>query len=452
MSGRTGVAGVAGAAAEATTHGLAVLTEHHRVVWVNRALLRILGVEPALGPGPNIRLGDVAGLDFELGAGAGLDFGLGPGAGPDLELGAGAGPGLGSSARAGDLAAAAGRAALATSGLALPDLEPDGPVRTLPWTSTRGVRQLEASCRRLRGGERRRPWSLLLYEITDVTASRERESRASRREQGLARMVAIARTGSWDWNLLTGELRCSDTLVTLLGFPAGTEIDVSTYRGFVHPDDLGTVMSTVQVALADRGPFTCVHRLVLPDGLPDYVVELHGEVAADGQGRPVRVSGIARDVTGEQRAQRELRHLVDHDPLTGLRNRRAVVAHLTTTCAGPEPRPGALLLIGLDHFKDPNDLRGPVVGDQVLRSVANLLIEQVPDAVVGRLGGDEFAVVLPIGGARAALARARALCAAIARRPVVADGVALRTAARIGVAPRAGASGGGALVSRGGLA
>ncbi len=400
MAGRMGIAGAAEVAAEATTTGLAVLTEQHRVVWVNRALLRILAVEPASGGEP------------------------------------------GAIARSGEVAAGAARAALATSGLDLPELEPDGPARTLVWAPAHGApRQLEASCRRLRGGDRRRPWSLLLYEIADITVRRERDTRARRREQRLARMVAVARTGSWDWDLITGELRCSDSLVKLLGFPAGTEIDASTYRGFVHPDDLGPMMATVQVALADRGPFTCVHRLVLPDGLPEYVVELHGDVAADERGRPVRVTGIARDVTGEQRAQRELRHLLDHDPLTDLRNRQAVVAHLRAAFAGPGPRPGALLVVGLDHFKDTNDLRGPAVGDQVLRSVAHLLVEQVPEAVIGRLGGDEFAVVLPRGGARAAVDRARDLCAAIARRPVVAGGVALRATASIGVAPLAVADG-----------
>jgi diguanylate cyclase (GGDEF)-like protein len=387
LSGLSGLAGIAGIAAEAASTGLALLTGDLRVVWVNPALLRIIDSEPA------------------------------PGAPPPTDP----------------------RVVLAEAGLPLAGVEPDAPARVLAWTTPRGARrQLGVTCRRIPPGGSELPWDLVLYEITDVTARQEQDERARRREQRLAQLAMIARTGCWEWNVVTGELRCSDVLVALLGFPAKTEIDYPTYRALIHPDDRTSVAAAVRAALDDRAPFTFVHRLVLPDGLPDRVLECHAEVTADAGGHPVRVRGLARDVTAQHGAQRELRYLAEHDPLTGLRNRRAVTAHLAEALAA-QPQPGALLLIDLDHFKDTNDLRGHGVGDQVLRSLSRLLREQLPGAVVGRLGADEFAVVLPDGDGSAALARAWGLCRAIARRPIVADGTALRVTASIGVAPLAGA-------------
>jgi len=99
------------------------------------------------------------------------------------------------------------------------------------------------------------------------------------------------------------------------------------------------------------------------------------------------LTSVIRDVSERRRYERKLRHLADHDELTGLVNRRRF-----EQCLGGE---GAVVLLGLDRFKYVNDAHGHTAGDDVLRTVAEALrFASRPADVVARLGGDEFAVLL----------------------------------------------------------
>jgi diguanylate cyclase (GGDEF)-like protein/PAS domain S-box-containing protein len=104
------------------------------------------------------------------------------------------------------------------------------------------------------------------------------------------------------------------------------------------------------------------------------------------------------DVTEQRLAERRMRHLADHDPLTGLLNRRGFSAALQSQVAharryGPC---GALLMLDLDGFKAVNDAQGHDAGDQLLVQVADELRECLRETdAVARLGGDEFAIILP---------------------------------------------------------
>lgn len=96
------------------------------------------------------------------------------------------------------------------------------------------------------------------------------------------------------------------------------------------------------------------------------------------------------------RASRAMRSLALTDELTGLPNRRAVLARLQALLAQPGAGPCSVLLADLDHFKRINDEHGHLVGDEVLRLVAERLADAVREPmIVGRLGGEEFLVVLP---------------------------------------------------------
>jgi len=93
----------------------------------------------------------------------------------------------------------------------------------------------------------------------------------------------------------------------------------------------------------------------------------------------------------------ELRHKMAAlvDPLTGIANRRAFLEEADALAQRQDPRPAAVLLADLDHFKSINDQFGHAVGDRVLQVFADVATAKLgPCDLLGRLGGEEFAILL----------------------------------------------------------
>ena len=121
----------------------------------------------------------------------------------------------------------------------------------------------------------------------------------------------------------------------------------------------------------------------------------------------------ARAITREYQGQlesrvdertRQLQHLAQHDPLTGLPNRRQLVAHLEASLrqAAHLRTRVAVFFLDLDNFKNINDSMGHAFGDVVLGAVAQRLRETAGDnGFAARLGGDEFTVVMENVASRA---------------------------------------------------
>ena len=108
------------------------------------------------------------------------------------------------------------------------------------------------------------------------------------------------------------------------------------------------------------------------------------------------IAVIAHEVTAARRETERLRHRASHDPLTGLSNRRQVLAVLEHEVSQQRGNHGhvAALFIDLDRLKYVNDALGHAVGDRLLVSTAARLAEAVrPNDHVARIGGDEFLVV-----------------------------------------------------------
>ncbi|MBS7539500.1 putative bifunctional diguanylate cyclase/phosphodiesterase [Ancylobacter lacus] len=149
----------------------------------------------------------------------------------------------------------------------------------------------------------------------------------------------------------------------------------------------------------------------------------------------VGMGAIIRDISLRRQRDMRLLRLANHDPLTGLKNRRRfedLLGAFMERSGNP-----AVLLLDLDGFKEVNDTQGHGVGDTVLQAVAVRIAAALPsDAVVARFGGDEFAVLLPDSGGPdftvATLAAQAVLRAFVS--PFVTEGLVFQLGVSIGCA------------------
>lgn len=110
------------------------------------------------------------------------------------------------------------------------------------------------------------------------------------------------------------------------------------------------------------------------------------------------VIGVARDITERRLRHSLLEWQMTHDQLTDLPNWNYLRERIGAELARLQEESGSLavLIVGVDRFREVNNTLGHIVGDQVLQEVARRLQQVIDDSgFIARQGGDEFAVMLP---------------------------------------------------------
>ncbi len=225
-------------------------------------------------------------------------------------------------------------------------------------------------------------------------------------------------------------------LAELLGWPPGHFIGQPMLE-FVVPNRRSDILRKLAEPTSERVELNLLHA----DGTA-VTVEAHGQDITH-EGRPARVVTI-RDIRERKRAEERIRHLANHDLLTGLPNRSLFLDRLNVALANAErARSGvAVLYLDLDRFKAVNDLLGHPAGDRLLQEMARRLRDAVPGHdTVARLSGDEFAVLHRIAQPGEALALADRLVKSLGA-PADLDGQRMVVGTSIGIAlfPQDGAA------------
>jgi len=199
----------------------------------------------------------------------------------------------------------------------------------------------------------------------------------------------LDRDGRW---LLVNRALCDIT-----GYTA-QELIGKRFDGIVHPADADNDSQQRRRLLVGEIPAYQVEKRYFDAAGETVSAILSVSLVRDHSGQPLHYIAQLQDISERKRLEEHLRHLADHDPLTGLRNRRLFEHDLKLQVARSQ-RYGefaGLMVIDLDDFKSVNDRHGHKIGDDVLKAVARALSRRLRETdLVARLGGDEFAILLP---------------------------------------------------------
>ncbi len=145
------------------------------------------------------------------------------------------------------------------------------------------------------------------------------------------------------------------------------------------------------------------------------------------------IEGSLQDVTERAAAAEHMRFLANHDPLTGVLNRRGI-EHILETVSRGSGQQLSLGYLDLDRFKLLNDLYGHTTGDRILRQVCARVSALLQSGEsLGRVGGDEFVILFADAGHDDAERRCQDIVSAISSTPYAIEERAAQVRCSIGL-------------------
>jgi PAS domain S-box-containing protein len=133
------------------------------------------------------------------------------------------------------------------------------------------------------------------------------------RDQRLELVLAASGTGSWEWDMSSGQLDWSDAIYRQHGIDPGEEPpDYETYVGSIDEEDRDRFVEAIGAAIASGEQFDLEFRIRWPDGSVHWT-RGSGRVFRDADGEPVRMVGTGQDITERRRLEDERGRLLDEE-------------------------------------------------------------------------------------------------------------------------------------------
>ncbi|AXE30817.1 hypothetical protein DK842_13515 [Chromobacterium phragmitis] len=178
------------------------------------------------------------------------------------------------------------------------------------WTFTRNDGQrlpVTLAMTALRGDDGKLQGFLAI--AVDISERQRNQRELMRARDQLSKAAEVAELGIWSWELDSDALELNARMFDIYQFPHELRQNGLHYRQWrerLHPEDVDAVERELRNAVAGRGAYSPTFRIVLPDGQIRHI-QAGALVERDNDGRPLRVTGINRDITIQHDAEAALR-------------------------------------------------------------------------------------------------------------------------------------------------
>ena len=289
--------------------------------------------------------------------------------------------------------------------------------------------------------------ALTTWKLNELSLDAERSTRTALEIaiDDLSEAQSLTHIGSWDWNVVSGQVYWSDELFRICGVSSTFEPSYDSFMAMIPTPERSKLEGILEYALSTGEAFefeTCLNR---PDGTA-RLIQAAGRTIMDEQGHVGRLVGTMQDITERKRLEEKVTHQAFHDSLTGLPNRALFIDRVEHARARQARDANALgvLFVDLDDFKIVNDTKGHPAGDALLQEIGQGIAQVLRSAdTIARLGGDEFAVLLEDleSTEEATSVAARILQTVASVRSVDENGISISTSIGIAIEPTPGTRG-----------
>ncbi len=187
-------------------------------------------------------------------------------------------------------------------------------------------------------------------------------------------------------NIESGVCRYSRAMVEEFGLPGEViENTAAVWEAHIHPDDKAAFLEANQIIMDGRADHHCVEYRARNRRGEWVWMRCRGSLERDEDGKPALLAGFITNLGQKNKI----------DPITGLFNKIRMAEDTESLLRNCRTQQVQFMLIGLDSFKNVNNLYGKNFGDKTLRVVAQRIQGMLPaHASLYRLDGDEFGIVI----------------------------------------------------------
>lgn len=146
----------------------------------------------------------------------------------------------------------------------------------------------------------------LLAVTRDITERKRADASLRESQQRLKLALQAAKLGSWELDLKTGELSCTEQCKANYGLSPETKFSYSALHERIHPEDRAYMREAVRQALEERKDYEAEYRNIWSDNSIHWVL-VRGTGIYDTDGSPTRMIGVTLDVTARRQAEEDLK-------------------------------------------------------------------------------------------------------------------------------------------------